>query len=199
MTLHVQFMTMIVMVAGGFYLGIALETHRRFAIYWKRRTVFRFVLEILFWLVQIVFLYYILFQTNYGALRAYVFVACLLGFSMYHVLFKKMYQAFLEYMVSLLRMIYRCIRLVIQTVFFRPFVALLHIILACVLCVIQIVVYILRHVFNLVWIPVLWGMGWIYKRLPKNLRKFLNKFSIIYSTIKNTSMKLVNWFNVKRR
>src|SRR5699024_9009347 len=153
MTLHVQFMTMIVMVAGGFYLGIALVTHRRFAIYWMRRSVFRFVLEILFCLVHIVFSCRMLSRPNYGALRAYVFVACLLGFSMYHVLFKKMYQAFLEYMVSLLRIIYRGIRLVIQTGFFRPFVALLHIILACVLCVIQIVVYILRHVFNLVWIP----------------------------------------------
>jgi|SRR5699024_68745 len=199
MTLHVQFMTMIVMVAGGFYLGIALETHRRFAVYWKRRTVFRFTLEILFWLVQIILLYYVLFQTNYGTLRAYVFFACLLGFSMYQVLFKKAYQTFLEYVVSILHMIYRGIRVVVRTVFYRPLVAILHIILACLLCVIQILMYILYHVFKIVWIPVLWGMNWIYKRLPKNLRKFLNKFSVIYSTIRNTYKKLVNWFNVKRR
>src|SRR5690625_1760968 len=83
MTLDTQFLTMIFMVLGGLYLGIAKDTFRRFSPYWKNKRFINYAMEICFWLTQTFLLFYVLFRINGGELRFYVFLACLLGYAMF--------------------------------------------------------------------------------------------------------------------
>src|SRR5699024_4293439 len=100
MTLHVQLLTMIFMVLSGLYLGMALETFRRFSPLWRKNKFLVYFLEICFWLVQTLIIFYVLYRVNAGELRLYIFVACLLGFATYQALIASLYKRLLEQVVK---------------------------------------------------------------------------------------------------
>lgn len=96
MTLTVQFMSMLSMAAMGVWLGAAIDTYSRFV--GKRhsfdsRTA---LLDLSFWAVQAILIFYILYQVNFGEVRIFVFIALLLGYAMYQALFKSFYNHALE-------------------------------------------------------------------------------------------------------
>lgn len=84
------------MTLGGIYVGMALETFRRFKRYFVKHNLFVGTLEVIFWVLQTIVLYFVLYKVNSGELRLYIFLACLLGFSIYQVLIKRLYQHVLE-------------------------------------------------------------------------------------------------------
>src|SRR5690625_7846856 len=94
MTLNIQLMTMGSMIVSGIYLGIAFETYRKLTMWWRQYSVFKFICDLAFSLSQTVIIFYVLYQVNDGQYRIYVFLACLLGFSMY-VVFLKIYYIWL--------------------------------------------------------------------------------------------------------
>ena len=79
MTLSIQFITMAAMVLSGIYLGVIRDTFQRFAIYWKGRKLLSYLLEIIFWILQTLVVFYVLFLVNAGEIRLYIILACLLG------------------------------------------------------------------------------------------------------------------------
>src|SRR5690625_2595285 len=114
MTLQVQFLTMISMIIGGFYLGMARDTFRRFSSYWSQRKFLRYFFEVSFWMIQAFLMFYILYRVNAGELRAYIFIACMLGFSIYQVVFAVLYKKILEIIIRILLITYRFCMKVIQ-------------------------------------------------------------------------------------
>lgn len=199
MTLHVQFMTIIMMICGGFYLGIAHETYRRFAVYWKRRYVLVFIYEITFWVSQMIILYYILFKTNHGELRFYVFLACLLGFSMYQVLFKSLYQKILERMILILSAILRAVKRTFQILIIRPIYGIIQMIIALLLVVVQVILWILNMLWIIVSTPIRLIFKLLYKLSPNVMKKFLHKLSAIYSIMTNKCKLFFEWIQFRRR
>lgn len=123
MTLHMQFITMGTMILAGVYVGIALETFRRFKIYLQKSHLLVAGLEICFWITQTGIVFYLLYKVNDGALRLYVFLACILGFSIYQVVFKNIYKQILEIVikvvyVSLIRPVMWILRAIYMTITF---------------------------------------------------------------------------------
>src|SRR5690625_7680140 len=114
MTLDTQFLTMIFMVLGGLYLGIAKDTFRRFSPYWKNKRFINYAMEICFWLTQTYLLFYVLFRINGGELRFYVFLACLLGYDMYKALASALYKKKMESIIRVFTAIYRFFAIIIQ-------------------------------------------------------------------------------------
>src|SRR5699024_12815245 len=120
MTLHVQFMSLISMVIGGFYLGMAIDTFRRFSTYWERNVFFKYLLEICFWLMQSLILFYVLFRVNDGEIRFYIFLSCLLGFATYQALAASIYKQLLEGVIRIVRSIYRFFKRLIEVLIIIP-------------------------------------------------------------------------------
>lgn len=199
MTLHVQFMTIIMMVSGGFYLGMALDTFRRFSWHWKKRAFLKYFLEIGFWLVQSLILFYVLYRVNNGELRLYVFLSCLLGFATYQALASNIYKQLLESIVRILRTIYRFFERLIQVLVITPIVWILKTIYMMVLWVIRLVMTVLLWVLSTLFYPIRRLVGFIYQRSPKKIHHFLYKFVRIYSTIKHTCIKWLQFITFKRR
>src|SRR5699024_10705027 len=104
MTLNVQFLTMLFMVVSGFYLGIALETFRRFSPLWRHRPVLVYIFVVGFWCV----------------LRLYLFFACLLGFSIYQALAAPLYRVVLEHIIRLLTAIARALKRLCHILILSP-------------------------------------------------------------------------------
>lgn len=197
--LNVQFATIISMIAGGFYLGMALETFRRFSHHWRRPAWLLFTMEIGFWLTQTAVLFYILFRANHGELRAYIFIAGLLGFAMYQALAKTLYRNLLELLIRIVQVLYRFIKRLVEILLIAPVKGILSILAAAVLFVIQLVISILHLAAKIIWLPARWILSIVWRLLPNRAKNFLHKFSRLYSTMKDRCSKLVRWIKDKRR
>ncbi|HLR66653.1 spore cortex biosynthesis protein YabQ [Virgibacillus alimentarius] len=199
MTLDTQFMTMIFMIVGGFYLGIARDTFRRFSPYWKKKTWLTYVLESSFWLTQTFLLFYVLFKVNGGELRVYVFLACLLGYSMYKVMAANLYQKALEKIISMLRAICRFFARTVQALLITPLRWIVRMVITLFLTLMQLILSIIFFLFKVIYTPIKWIFQLIYRLLPKKMQKILHKTAGFYSIIKNIYIKLEKYIPFKRR
>lgn len=141
MTLTVQFYTMLAMVGMGLWLGAALDTYRRF-LHSYVSAILLFFCDILFWIVQGLFVFYVLLIVNDGTIRFYVFVALLCGFAMYRALFQKLYLQLLNVCIRLSIRIFN-----ISVAIFQQFIV--YPIQAFVRAVIQILSFFLRLLMNI--------------------------------------------------
>ncbi|PAC34593.1 spore cortex biosynthesis protein YabQ [Caldifermentibacillus hisashii] len=80
MSLTVQFYTMLAMVGMGSYFGVALDTYSRLFNRSKRNVIVRGINDILFWIVQALITFYILYLVNNGEIRFYIFFSSSLRF-----------------------------------------------------------------------------------------------------------------------
>lgn len=199
MTLSIQFMTILSMIAGGVYLGAALDTYRRFAHRIRKKKWLIYSAEILFWVGQTVILFYLLFKVNNGELRVYVYIACLLGFSMYQALFKRSFHKVLDLFIRISCAIGRFLRRLFQTVIFRPIAGLVQIAIVCILSIIQLVGTIIGFIGKICLYPLMLLLKGINRLLPQRLRKMLHKVTILCSTIGNRCKKIWTRIYNKRR
>lgn len=177
------------MVISGFYLGMAVDSFRRFTPYWKNRIVLTYVMEISFWLTQTVILFYVLFKVNSGEIRFYVFIACLLGFSMYQVFAAKVYKRVLEIIIRTIASIYQFIKHVVNVLLIRPIVWVITVLLTICLGIIRIVWKVVQFILKLLLTPIGWIFKAIYSILPVNFQNFLKKIAGFYSKIENILIK----------
>lgn len=192
MTLHVQLITMLTMIAGGVYLGFAFETYRRLTHRLRKNLLLLYVLELGFWFIQTAVLFYILFKVNEGELRIYVFLACLLGYSMYIVIFQKGYQKVLEGSIRLVKAIFKQVFAVVQTMFIQPVWALLSFLFKVVNGVIISIIRLLSYPFR-------WLLQCVKWLLPDIFLKKAFQMYIICSTMINKHLKNVKKFIQKWR
>lgn len=195
MTLQVQFLTMIAMIIGGFYLGIARDTYQRFSPYWRQRVFPRYLLEITFWMAQTLLLFYVLYRVNAGELRIYIFVACLLGFSTYKVIFASFYKRILEIVIRIILMVYHFCKKVIRIFIITPIRGILYLILR----ILQFIISILFFMVKLILIPIGWIVKLVFSLLPKKAQNIIRKLIEFYSIIKNTSINWIKNILLKRK
>jgi len=194
MTLSDQFLTMITMILAGLYLGIVQETFRRFTPYWKNNQFFTYVLEISFWITQTFILFYVLFLVNGGELRFYVFLAILLGFSIYQVFIKRIYKRLLERIIQVIAAVYRFFVRFVQALIITPIKWIIKTLISIVLGLASAILTILFFILKVVFTPFKWLFMFIYRLLPQKFKNFLYKIAGLYSKIWN---RCKQW--IKRR
>ncbi|WP_078393342.1 spore cortex biosynthesis protein YabQ [Shouchella patagoniensis] len=120
MVLTVQFYTMLSMAAMGIWLGAAIDTYSRFTLerhYFNLKTALN---DLLFWLLQALIVFFVLFKANLGEVRIYVFIAILCGYAGYQALLKGLYIQFLEGAIRFIKALNRFIILMINALLYQP-------------------------------------------------------------------------------
>ncbi|MEW9675295.1 spore cortex biosynthesis protein YabQ [Lentibacillus sp. L22] len=199
MTLDVQFLTMIVMIISGIYLGAALETFLRFKPYWKSNWFMLYFMEIAFWLSQVLLLFYVLFLVNAGELRVYVFLALFMGFAAYKALFAPLYKRLLELFIRIILTCYHFIEKLIKTLVIAPIKYIIQLLITLILFIVQLLVKVFLFVVKVIFFPIKWILILLYRMLPKNIRNFLHKTAGFYSTMENICKKGLDYIKFKRR
>ncbi len=120
MTLTTQFATMIAMIGMGSLFGASLDTYNRFLQRQRRKGWLVFMNDFLFWVIQGLAIFYVLFFVNQGELRFYIFVALLCGFAAYQGLFKRLYLRLLEWMISVAKALARFAASMVRGLIIRP-------------------------------------------------------------------------------
>ncbi|WP_249596736.1 spore cortex biosynthesis protein YabQ [Peribacillus frigoritolerans] len=210
MTLTIQFYTLLAMIGMGSGFGAALDTYSRFLNRSERKRWIVFIHDFLFWIIQGLLIFYVLFLVNEGEFRLYLFLALLCGFSAYQALFKGFYQRFLEFLIMLVIKLARFIANSVHMLIFLPIkwviVSILAIIIGIGKFVLTLLTWagkILLFILNIFWRPLKWILTYIWNLLPvfvtKNVGKFYNKGKGILLKIKNSIFRTLNgWKNKKK-
>src|SRR5699024_169239 len=199
MTLDTQFITMLSMVLGGMYLGFATETFRRISVIWKERQALTYLLEIGYWIIQTCILFFLLYQVNDGELRLYIFLACLLGYSIYQVMFKSIYQRVLEFFIKLIVALTRGLIRIIVTLIIRPVSWIVQAAVKVAAYVSRLLYRVLLFVLYVLFYPVRLLLFVLRKLLPERVLHKISKSLSFCSTIINKFKKrlgsLKKWIN----
>lgn len=168
MTLNIQLLTMMTMIIGGIYLGLAQETYYRITSRLRKNVFFTYFFDPIFWVVQTVILFYLLFRVNNGEIRFYIILACFLGFSMYVVLFQTTYRTILEGCIKLLTWIIKTIITLINMIIIAPLCILFRIICKALLFTLRI----LGNIGNFI-LHILHKLAktWLPEKIYKNIFK----------------------------
>ncbi|MDP9743554.1 UNVERIFIED_ORG: spore cortex biosynthesis protein YabQ [Bacillus sp. B2I3] len=210
MTLTIQFYTLLAMIGMGSGFGAALDTYSRFLNRSERKRWIVFIHDFLFWIIQGLLIFYVLFLVNEGEFRLYLFLALLCGFSAYQALFKGFYQRFLEFLIILVIKLARFIANSVHILIFLPIKWVIVSILAIIIGIGKFVLALLKwagkillFILNIFWRPLKWILTYIWNLLPvfvtKNVGKFYNKGKGILLKIKNSIFRTLNgWRNKKK-
>ena len=199
MTLSVQFATMAIMVLSGIYLGIAQDTFRRFSVHWKGKRVTSYFLEISFWLLQTLIIFYCLFLVNAGEIRLYIFLACLLGFSFYQALLNTLYKRLLERVIDIFRAIFQFFKRLFILLIIMPLKWIFLVCSSVIIFLFQIVIKLLGFIFKVILFPFLLIGRMLQPFIPEKFKKLLHKSSSIYSTIRIKLKKGIEYLTFRRR
>lgn len=200
MTLTVQFMTMLSMIGMGCVFGASLDTYQRFIKRTKRKGWIVFFNDILFWLLQGLAVFYILFIINQGELRFYIFIALLCGFAAYQSMLKNLYLKALEIFISFVIAIYRFIVKFVTIAIIRPIEGIITALIAVIIMLGKLILFVLKCIgkvilflLNIIFMPIKWLFQLMWKLLPIRVKKVVEKFyrksEGIFISIKNYVVK----------
>jgi spore cortex biosynthesis protein YabQ len=210
MTLTIQFYTLLAMIGMGSGFGAALDTYSRFLNRSERKRWIVFIHDFLFWIIQGLLIFYVLFLVNEGEFRLYLFLALLCGFSAYQALFKGFYLRFLEFLIILVIKLARFIANSVHMLILLPIKWVIVSVLAIIIGIGKFVLTLLKwagkillFILNIFWRPLKWILTYIWNLLPvfvtKNVGKFYNKGKGILLKIKNSIFRTLNgWKNKKK-
>ena len=85
----------------GQFLWSCPDTYNRFLKRSERKRWIVFIHDFLFWVIQGLLIFYVLFLVNEGEFRFYLFLALLCGFSAYQALLKSLYRSSLELFIKI--------------------------------------------------------------------------------------------------
>ncbi|WP_442865234.1 spore cortex biosynthesis protein YabQ [Alkalihalobacillus sp. CinArs1] len=190
MTLTVQFYTMVAMVAMGVWLGIAMDTYSRFLHPRKSKSLWLYLNDVVFWLLQGLLTFYVLFIVNEGTLRLYVFLALLCGYAAYRALFQQLYRNSLERMIIITVNVANVVKSLFTNLVYRPVLFILKLLLSLCMMLISMITTIFWFIIKLFWVPVKWSFLLLWKLIPRSIRARLIKTAGIADTIKNY---IKNW------
>lgn len=187
------------MMIGGIYLGFATETFRRAAMTWKSNLILSYVFEICFWITQTCILFFVLYNVNEGELRFFIFLACLLGFSIYTVLFKTMYKRLLEFFIKIMKTTIKWTIQTINVLIIHPIKWTVQMIIAILLYVVHVCRHLLFFLFKILFYPIKLLINVMKIILPEKVVKNITSMATFCSTI---IYKLKKWLKkvfLKRR
>ncbi|HZG69933.1 MAG TPA: spore cortex biosynthesis protein YabQ [Chondromyces sp.] len=205
MSLTVQFYTMLAMLAMGSFFGATLDTYNRFLKRSMRARWICFINDLLFWSLQGLLIFYILFLVNYGEIRFYIFIALLCGFSAYQALIKSLYLKILESAIELAINIYLFMKKLLYHLVYRPVRGIWKILIITItnvgrslLSLAKLLLKLLLLVGKVILTPFGWVLKWIWRILPKQLKVRVEKNYVyvkgFFEVFKNKVIKLIAKF-----
>jgi len=193
------------MIGMGALFGMMLDTYQRFLHRSRRKHWLVFVNDILFWVIQALLIFYILFLVNKGEVRFYIFIALLCGFAAYQSMLKMIYLRILELGISVFITVMRFLKRTFLLLVFKPVRGLAQLVTSLIILLgrglftlVKFILKILRLVMKLILnllkriLLILWKL--LPKRIKKTVETLYNKTAGKFKKIKNSFGKwLIKW------
>ncbi|MFJ7748048.1 spore cortex biosynthesis protein YabQ [Peribacillus sp. NPDC097295] len=210
MTLTIQFYTLLSMIGMGSLFGAALDTYNHFLKRAERSKWIVFLHDFLFWVIQGLIIFYVLFLVNEGELRLYLFLALLCGFSAYQALLKGLYLQLLAFVILVVIKLFKFLTDLVRLLLFEPIKWIIMSMFAFILGIGKVIGSLLKgigkvvlFILNIFWKPLSWIFLKMWNLLPdfvtKNGETFYNKGKGILLKMKNSISETVHRWRKRKK
>ncbi len=191
MSLTVQLQTMLAMVAMGGWLGMAIDTYSRLIRGRQWNKWITVINDSMFWILQGLFVFYVLLQINEGEMRFYVLLALLCGYACYRALLFHIYTKFLEAVIQGTIKTYKFLKSALFILLINPIKELLKFLYKLCMMILGFLFTVIIFLLKIILTPFKWIGRGIWRLLPKEKFKKLIKKLGFFEKVKNY---IKRWF-----
>ncbi|RXT09013.1 spore cortex biosynthesis protein YabQ [Ammoniphilus sp. CFH 90114] len=149
MSIKIQAITMLMMVACGLTMGLLYDTYRVMKGQTGLRGWLVIICDLLFWASCIFLVFGTLLRINDGIVRVYLFLGMGIGAWAYFALFHSFYVKWFLRFIQLVKAIYRFIINMIQTLIIKPVIFLYKVIITVIVTISLFVWKIILFIYGL--------------------------------------------------
>lgn len=173
MSLSSQFISLLAMIISGMMLGVIYDIYRVVASQFHFRRWLISSLDIMYWILSALFVFRMLYLSNSGEVRFYVFLGLAIGIIFHYVYFSSIT---IKIVMLLIRWIKTLIRIVIKS-FYVFIIIPLKVMYRCILILLgtitAISIFLCKFMLQLLY-PIWRILKWMFKPFTVNILKWLN-------------------------
>ncbi|MDQ8737477.1 spore cortex biosynthesis protein YabQ [Paenibacillus sp. LHD-38] len=181
MTLGMQWLTMAVMLLSGLGMGTVFDGYRvvtnelKFPRWWIP------VLDVIYWMAAALVVFRVLYASNNGEVRAYVFIGLAIGIVIYYFLFSRMVIATVKWLIGAVRKLITFILKCLEILIVKPLLLIYKMVLVILAFGSALTIFIFKIVIQLVrpfWKLFVWMVRPVTRPLGRWLSRFASKWQL---------------------
>ncbi|WNQ11684.1 spore cortex biosynthesis protein YabQ [Paenibacillus aurantius] len=180
MTLQTQFVTMGMMFLSGLALGVVFDTYRVLTGQLRMPLWLISLFDLVYWAGSTLFVFRMLYYSNQGDLRFYVFLGLAVGVTFHYWFLSRPVIRLVLLLIKLVRWLARMIRRTFELVVVKPIILLYRLVKILAGFVLVLAVFLYRIVIQLlypIWKLLRWMTSPLWKRLswPLWMKRWLTR------------------------
>ncbi|MEK3884245.1 spore cortex biosynthesis protein YabQ [Paenibacillus sp. PL2-23] len=202
MSLATQWLTVAVMLVSGLGMGVVFDGYRvvsnelKFPRWWLP------MLDIIYWMAAAVVVFRMLYASNNGEVRAYVFLGLAIGVILYYWLLSKTVIALVKWLIEAVRAMIRLMLKLLDWMIVKPILLLYKMVIVIVGFGTALTIFLLKIVVQLVrpiWLLLLWLLRPVTRPMGRWLKPQWESWRVEERLMKGLSAVKSRWNQWFRR
>ncbi|NIK80093.1 spore cortex biosynthesis protein YabQ [Paenibacillus castaneae] len=177
-----QWVTMAAMLLSGLGMGIVFDGYRvvsnelKFPKWWLP------VLDVVYWMAAALIVFRVLYASNNGEVRAYVFIGLAIGVILYYLLFSKIVIIIVKWVISAVRALINFVLKCLNILIVKPLLLLYKLVLVILGFGSALTIFLLKIVIQLVrpfWKLLIWMVRPVLRPMGRWLSPYITKWHVI--------------------
>ncbi|WP_036653106.1 spore cortex biosynthesis protein YabQ [Paenibacillus pini] len=167
---QIQWITLLWMLFSGVAMGMAYDSYRVLSgqLHFPKWTLH--LLDLLYWSAAAVFVFRMLYISNYGQLRFYVFVGLFIGVWVYFLILSVTTQRFVVMLIGIVKRIVTVLKNIFQFMIWTPILVLYSMCRGIIRVVGRLIMFLLHIVIQCV-LPFWKLLNWMLRPITSRLKK----------------------------
>lgn len=159
MTLQIQFVTLGMMSAGGLALGVLFDLYRVLAGQLKVPSWLKAVLDLLYWFIGTLIVFRLLYESNWGEVRPFIFLGLGIGVTVYFLMFSRSVIWVIRFMIRIVLAAIRIGQRMIELFIIKPVIGLYRLLMIFLGFLLAVAIFLYKIMIQLcypMWKLLLW-------------------------------------------
>lgn len=174
MSLDIQWLTIGVMLAAGAGMGVLFDSYRVVSDHFKFPRWSLSIMDMLYWILSAFIVFRLLYVSNFGEVRGYVFIGLVCGVVVYAVLISKPYSKLVLILIAIVQRFVHTVMRIFDFTVLKPLVYLYKFVIFCIKIGTKFTIRTIEIVLQLL-LPILKVLLWPVKPLYKPVITFISK------------------------
>ncbi|WP_063845970.1 spore cortex biosynthesis protein YabQ [Paenibacillus sp. FJAT-27812] len=181
MTLSMQWLTMAVMLLSGLGMGTVFDGYRVMSNELKFPRWWLPVLDVIYWMAAALVVFRVLYASNNGEVRAYVFIGLAIGIILYYLLLSKIVIIVVKWVIGAVRKLIAFVLKCLEILIVKPILLLYKLVMVILAFGSALTIFALKIVVQLVrpfWKLLLWMVRPVTRPLGRWLSPYIAKWQL---------------------
>ncbi|WP_424768632.1 spore cortex biosynthesis protein YabQ [Paenibacillus sp. sgz302251] len=197
MTLSMQWLTMAVMLLSGLGMGTVFDGYRVLSNELKFPRWWLPVLDVMYWMAAAAVVFRVLYASNNGEVRAYVFIGLAIGVLLYYLLLSRIVIIIVKWAIGAVRRLIAFVLKCFDILFVKPILLLYKLLVVILGFGSSLTIFLFKIVIQLVrpfWRLLAWMVRPLLRPIGRWLSLYLNKWQITEKLTK-IGLLIAQWWS----